>query len=74
MEDEEVSYAIICNPNIVVTKTYISELPLEIQDMLSEYGDIIVYYFPSKLPPIINMNHHMDLNPGASLPNKVALG
>ena len=72
MEDEEVSYAIICKPNVVVTKTDISDLPLEIQDMLSEYGDIIVDDLPSELPPIRKISHHMDLIPGTSLPNKAA--
>jgi len=72
MEDEEVRCVIICKPNVVVTKTDLSYLPLEIQDILSEYGDIIVDDFPSELPPIRKISHHMDLIPGASLPNKAA--
>ena len=68
----DVSFSIICKPNVVVTKNDISDLPLEIQDMLSEYGDIIVDDFPSELPPIRKINHHMDLIPWTSLRNKVS--
>ena len=48
----------------------ISDLPLEIQDMLNDYRDIIVDTLPDDLPPIRSISHHIDLIPGASLPNK----
>jgi len=38
--------------------------------MLSEFGDIIVYYLPNELTPITKISHHMDFIPGMSLPNK----
>ena len=70
MNKEEVSYDLVCKP-IVVTKTNLSELPLDIQDMLSEFRDIIVDELPNELPPIRKISHHMDFNPGVNLPNKV---
>ena len=69
LNKEEVSFAIFCKPT-VVTKTYLSEFPVEIQDMLSEFGDIIVDDLPNELPPIRKISHHMDFIPGVSLPNK----
>ena len=50
----------------------ISYLPLEIQDMLNDYRDIIVDTFPDDLPPVRSISHHIDLIPGAGLPNKAA--
>jgi len=47
-------------------------LSVEIQKLLEEYVDIVVDDFPNDLPPIRSISHHMDLIPGASLPNKVA--
>ena len=48
------------------------ELPAEIQKLLEEYVDIVVDDLPNELPPIRSISHHIDLIPGASLPNKVA--
>lgn len=69
MNEVEVSYAIICKPTIV-TKTNCLELPIEIQDMLSGFGDIIIDDLPNELPPIRKISHHMDFIPGVSFPNK----
>ena len=40
--------------------------------MLDGYADIIVDEFPNELPPVRSISHHIDLIPGASLPNEVA--
>ena len=71
LNKEEVSYAIACKP-VVVTETDLAEFPIEIQDMLSEFGDIIVDDLPNELPPIWKISHHMDFIPGVILPNKYA--
>ena len=47
-------------------------LPVEIQDMLSEFGAIIVDDLPNELPPIRQNSHHMEFIPGVSLPNKAS--
>jgi hypothetical protein len=39
---------------------------------LENFADIVVDEFPSSLPPIRSINHHIDLIPGESLPNKEA--
>jgi len=50
----------------------VSDLLIEIQEMLDNYCDIIIDDFPDELPPIIKINHHIDLIPGENLPNEVA--
>eukprot|EP00253_Pinus_taeda_P023337 PITA_23337 len=72
MKEGEVSYAVICKPKVIMTSTKVSDLPIEIQEMLESYYDIIVDDLPNELPPIRRISHHIDLIPGASLPNKAA--
>ena len=56
----------------MVLHTKISDLPEEIQDMLQDFGDIIVDDLPDELPPKRSISHCIDFIPGASLPNKAA--
>ena len=53
-------------------KTIVSDLPKEVQEMLAEFGDIVVDDLPNELPPKRDISHHIDFIPGASLPNKAA--
>ena len=53
-------------------KTTVSDLPEEIQEMLAEFGDIVVDDFLDELPPKRDINHHIEFILGASLPNKEA--
>jgi hypothetical protein len=69
-KSNEVNFALICKPKVIFTTTKISDLPIEIQEILNEYCDIVVDDFPNELPPIRSISHHIDLIPGASLPNK----
>ena len=72
LQEEEVSFAIVGKPRTVITNTRMDELPAEIQKLLEEYVYIVVDDFPNELPPIRSISHHIDLIPGASLPNKAA--
>jgi hypothetical protein len=45
-------------------------LPVEIQELLENLADIVVDELPHSFPPIRIISHHIDLIPGASLPNK----
>jgi len=72
IEDDEVNFALICKPKVVITSTKISDLPIEIQEMLENYCDIIIDDFPDELLPIRKISHHIDLIPEANFPNKAA--
>eukprot|EP00253_Pinus_taeda_P009446 PITA_09446 len=72
IEENEVNFAVIFQPEVIMTSTKVSDLPIEIQKMLDSYCDIIVDDLPIELPPIKRISHHIDLIPRASLPNKAA--
>jgi hypothetical protein len=46
------------------------DLPEEDQELLDNFADIVVDELPNSLPPIRSINHHIDLIPVESLPNK----
>ena len=56
----------------MLTNTSIAYLPIELQEILHEFIDILVNYLPSEFPPKMSTSHHLDLIPGTSLPNKAA--
>eukprot|EP00253_Pinus_taeda_P008365 PITA_08365 len=70
IEENEVNFSVICNPKVIMTSTKVYNLPIQIQEMFENYCDIIVDDLPNELPPIKRISHHIDLIPGASLPNK----
>jgi hypothetical protein len=46
------------------------DLPKEVQELLANFVDIVVDELPNSLPPVRSISHHIDLIPGAILPNK----
>ena len=71
LRKEEVSYSIMCKLSNN-EETYLSSLPIELQDMMGKFGGIIVHDFPNELPPMRNISHHMDFILGMSFPNKAS--
>jgi hypothetical protein len=69
---EEPKFIMVKKPKIVLTSTRVDDLPEEVQKLLEAFVDIVVDELPRSLPPIRSVSHHIDLIPGASLPNKVA--
>jgi len=47
-----------------------STLPIDVEELLKEFGDVITKDTPHRLPPLRRIKHQIDLIPGASLPNK----
>ena len=72
VEKEELNYAVVCKPRVVMMKSSVADLHEEIQEMLSEFSDIVVDDLPNELPPRRDISHHIDFIPGSSLPNKEA--
>jgi len=60
---EEMHFAIIGRPKVILTSTNLDDLPEEIKTLLNDFADIIVDEFPNALPPIRSINHHIDLIP-----------
>jgi hypothetical protein len=71
-KDEDPQFLVVRKPKVVLTSTRVDDLPEEIQQLLGEFADIIVDELPRSLPPMRSVSHHIDLIPGASLPNKAA--
>ena len=72
IEKEELIYAVVCKPRVVTMKNNMTDLPEEIQDILSEFSDIVVDDLPNELPPRRDISHQIYFILGASLPNKAA--
>jgi hypothetical protein len=71
-KEQEMQFSIVRKPRVILTNTYVEDLPEEIQELLENFADIVVDELPHSLPPIRSISHHIDLIPGASLPNKAA--
>ena len=69
---EEMHFSLIGRPKIILSSTNLDDLPEEIKTLLNDFADIVVDELPNALPPIRSISHHIDLIPGASLPNKAA--
>jgi hypothetical protein len=67
---EELQFIVVRKPKIVLTNTRVDDLPEEVQELLEEFADIVVDELPHSLPWIRSVSHHIDLIPGARLPNK----
>ena len=57
IEEEEVSFSLVCKPKVVLTSTKISDLPIEIQEMLVNYCDIFMDDLPDELSPVRKISH-----------------
>ena len=71
-KEENLHFSIVGKPKVILTSTNLDDLSIEVKTLTDEYPDIIVYEFPNDLPPVRSISHHIDLIPGAILPNKVA--
>lgn len=54
---------VVDNPNKIV-------VPASVEFLLQEYKDVLPKEVPNGLPPLKGIEHHIDLIPGPSLPNR----
>ena len=47
----------------------IVNVPLEVKNLLDDFVDMVPDELPSKLPPLRDIQHAIDLVPGSQLPN-----
>jgi hypothetical protein len=71
-KEHEMQFVVVRNPRVILTSTYVDDLPVEIQELLDNFVDIVVDELPHSFPPIRSISHHIDLIPGESFPNKEA--
>lgn len=71
-KEEELHFALIGKPKVILTSTNLDDLPDDIKILLDEFADIVVDELPNVLPPERSISHHIDLIPSASLPIKAA--
>lgn len=45
------------------------DIPTKVQEVLVDFPDLSPNELPNELRPMQNIQHHIDLVPGASLPN-----
>ena len=69
-KEKDLHFSLIGKPKVILTSTDLDDFPNEVKNLLSEYADIIVDELPNELPAVRSISHHIDLIPGASLPNK----
>ena len=60
VEEGKIKFAIVCKPKVILTSTKIYDLPIEIQDMLSDCTDIIVDDLPHDSSPVRSVNNHIE--------------
>ena len=73
-KEKEMRFLVVRKPRVILTSTSMDYFPKEVQELLDNFADIVVDEMPNSLPPIRSINHHIDLIPEASLPNKEAYG
>jgi hypothetical protein len=67
---EGTQFIVVRKPKSFLTSRRLDDFPEEIQQLLEEFADIVVDGLHRSLPPIGSISHHINLIPGASLPNK----
>jgi hypothetical protein len=65
-QERRVVFALVAKP---VTEVPSRSWPTEIQTILGEFADLVPEELPQSLPPMRDIQHAIDLIPGASLPN-----
>jgi hypothetical protein len=69
-KEQDMQFVVVRKPRVILTNTSIYDFPMGIQEMFDEFVDIVVDELPHSLSSSKSINHHIDLIPGESFPNK----
>ena len=65
-EEKGAVYALMpCEEGAIID----DEVSVELQEVLTEFADLMPENLPPSLPPMRDIQRHIDLVPGSSLPN-----
>jgi hypothetical protein len=56
-------FVVARKPRFILIGTSVDDLPVEIQELLDNFSDIVVDVLPHSLPQIRSIIHHIDLIP-----------
>jgi hypothetical protein len=70
IDSTSVVYALVFQDALISIHDMEHSLPPAVANVLQEYSDIFPSEIPAGLPPIREIEHQIDLIPGASLPNR----
>lgn len=68
-EESQQIFLVVATVSIMPPAGEISDVPSELKELIEEYEDVFPDELPARLPPLRDIQHHIDLVPGASLPN-----
>jgi len=60
------------NNILIANSSNIPVVPARVEFLMQEYKNVFSKEIPNGLPPLRGIEHHIDLIPGASLPNQLA--
>jgi hypothetical protein len=69
-KEQEMQFVVVRKPIFFLMSNSMNDFPEEVQELLENFSNIVVYQLPNSFPPIRSINHHIDLIPGESLSNK----
>jgi hypothetical protein len=69
-KEQEMQFVVVRKPRFILTSNLMDDLLEEVHELLDNFADIVVVELPNSFPPIRSINHHIDLIPRESLPNK----
>ena len=71
-KEKDLHFSLIGKPKVILTSTYLDDFLDEVNTLRDDSADIIVDELRNELNPVRSISHHIELIPGASLPNKAS--